>query len=73
MAYSLLNQFDRALDDFARALAWSRNPAAVYINRGDLYLKFGRQDLALADFRKACDLGDAVGCGLVQKATQGVR
>ena len=73
MAYSFIGQIDRALNDFAQALALGRNTAAVHFNRGNLYLKIGRRDLALADFQKACDLGFEPGCSMTRQMTPGLR
>ena len=60
--YSLSSQPENAFKDFNKAIALNQNFATAYVNRGNLYLKSGRKDLAFADFQRACALGDTLGC-----------
>jgi len=62
LAYLLMGRYDRALQDFNRAILLNENNAAIYVNRGKLHLRTGDQVRAAADFRKACELGDEGGC-----------
>ncbi len=34
----------------------------VYFNRGNIYMRTGKKDLAVSDFQKACVLGEKEGC-----------
>ena len=66
IAYKDKGEFNNAFLDFTRAL--SLNPDAlsyvvkIHIVRGDLYMKTGLRERALADYQKACDLGSETGC-----------
>jgi tetratricopeptide (TPR) repeat protein len=62
MAYKEKGQFDRALADLTSAIASDPGLASAYAGRGELYGMTGKTALALKDYRKACDLGDAAGC-----------
>ena len=64
--YALFGQYDRALEDYGRALALNPAFAEAYFNRGGLYSKAGQTELARADYQKACDLGYEQGCNALQ-------
>ena len=57
-----LGRPDMALDDFDRAIARKRDFARVYFHRGMLFRTMSDKDRAMADLRRACDLGYAAGC-----------
>jgi tetratricopeptide (TPR) repeat protein len=60
--YSFINQYNKAFEDYDRAIGLNQGNAKAYVQRGNLYLRTANKVLALADFRKACDLGDQEGC-----------
>ncbi len=41
----------------------------MYISRGAAYEKAGKKNLAIADYRKACDMGDKLSCHYLQTLT----
>ncbi len=52
-AYDLLGEYDKAIDDYTRAIELQRD-AGYYVNRGDLYLEEKKKyELAMADFEQA--------------------
>ena len=65
--------FDQAIKYFTQSITVDPEYADAYNNRGNLYWKLGRNDLALADFQKACNLGNEGGCRLANTLTQGSR
>jgi lipoprotein NlpI len=65
--YFHLGRYDEALDDLNRAIALDDKFDVAYINRGELYYRTGKTALANADFQKACDLGNAIGCKALQQ------
>lgn len=51
-----------AANYFSEAIELNPNSAVYYFNRGNSYLKMGNRPLAVADFKKSCDLGDKDAC-----------
>jgi hypothetical protein len=54
--------FDEALSDCQKALSLDKRNASAFNNRGLLYLKTGKSEMAKGDFGVACDEGLEVGC-----------
>ncbi len=65
--YFHLGRYDEALDDLNRAIALDDQFDVAYINRGELYYRTDKTALARADFQKACDLRNAIGCKALQQ------
>jgi tetratricopeptide (TPR) repeat protein len=61
-----LGQYDSALEDLTSALRFNKNFAGAYYNRGNVYLRTGKRELALRDFKQGCDLGDRRSCSALQ-------
>lgn len=53
---SNLGLFDRAVDDYTRALELDPANAAAYNNRGYAWRKLGRYDAAVADYTRSLEL-----------------
>ncbi len=51
---------------FSKAIELNQTYTNAYINRGNLYVRTGRNVLAMADFRKACDLKNERGCNALR-------
>jgi tetratricopeptide (TPR) repeat protein len=60
-AYDRLDREPQAVEAYNRALAQSPNFAEAYNNRGAAQQKLGRYGAALADYRRAAELGDSLG------------
>ena len=67
-AYNSKGQYDRAIEDFKKAIALDPNLVLAYNNRGIAYALSGNMGRAISDFQKACDLGFEMGCKNLQKA-----
>ncbi len=67
VAYASLKQYVRALEDFSRTLDLNQNDAAAYYSRGRVRLITGQKGPASKDFQKACELGYAGGCDMLQR------
>ncbi|HWI40228.1 MAG TPA: tetratricopeptide repeat protein [Verrucomicrobiae bacterium] len=61
-AYKEDEQLARALEDLGKAIALKPDYADAYNHRGAIHAVQGKGELAKADFRKSCDLGNAGGC-----------
>jgi len=66
LTFFFLGLYDNALDDLSRAIELNKNFSAAYFNRGNVYLRTGKRELALRDFQKGCALGDRRSCGALQ-------
>ena len=65
-AFSLTNNFPQATADLTQIITLYPDYAPAYHNRGVAYSWWGKKDEALADLRKACDMGYPPACdGLV--------
>jgi len=67
--FSKVRQFDKAVFNFDVALQLIQGgavndfgPELIYLYRGQAHLNSGHLELALKDFKKACDLGNGDGC-----------
>ena len=64
-----LGRYDRALEDFDRAIELNGDYAIAFINRGLVYRNKGLTDCAVADFRRALALKPDAGLrSYVEKA-----
>ena len=50
---------DKAITDFSKAILQDASQASAFHNRGLLYMKMDKRDLACRDFRSAAALGDS--------------
>jgi tetratricopeptide (TPR) repeat protein len=66
--YGQLGQFDRAIECFSITLYLNKDYDVAYMNRGKFYDKTGNRERAVADYQKACDLGNTNGCRALQRA-----
>ena len=66
VAYAMTGQYDKALEDYNRAIESNRDYSVAYYNRGRLFLNTGNKKLALTDFQKACTLGYENACHVLQ-------
>jgi Tfp pilus assembly protein PilF len=62
--------YNEALRDLDKAIELDKNDADSFINRGKIYGKLGKKELAIEDFRKACDMGSEEGCGALEAFEQ---
>lgn len=58
--YRLLEQYDRALEDFDRAFKLSPGNPIFYINRAEVWRVMGKDDQAIADATRAIQLDPAL-------------
>jgi tetratricopeptide (TPR) repeat protein len=68
LTYVWIGLFDKALEQFDKALLVDNNLGVAYYNRGRLYSKFGDTERASADYQKACDLGFENACRVLNQA-----
>lgn len=62
-ALSRKGMYYEAIDDYSKVIALNyKEYSKVYVDRGLVYLRIGKNESAIADFRKACDLGNDFGC-----------
>jgi tetratricopeptide (TPR) repeat protein len=59
-------RYDKALDDYNRAIQSNPKQAEGYGSRGELYLKIRKFENAYADFDRACKLGNEYSCNRLQ-------
>jgi tetratricopeptide (TPR) repeat protein len=62
MAMIKCSRQDRAIADYASAIAINPRYAAAYIDRGTAYQAKGNGDLAIADFTKAIEIARGLKC-----------
>lgn len=55
-AYDEIGQFNRAVQDYDRAVSLDPNDAAAFINRGVAYGNLGQYSLSLGDYDRAIEL-----------------
>jgi hypothetical protein len=56
-------KYYEAIDDYSKVITLNyQEYSKVYVDRGLVYLRIGKTESAIADFRKACDLGNDFGC-----------
>lgn len=62
-ALSRKGRYYEAIEDYSKVIALNyQEYSKVYVDRGLVYLKIGKTEPAIADFRKACGLGNDFGC-----------
>jgi len=64
--YSKKHDYAKAAEILGKAIVRKPSFADAYNGRGQALLKLGFLDLAMADFRKACDLGQECGCIMLE-------
>jgi hypothetical protein len=65
--FAARGQYYEAIEDYNKVIAWNyKEYSKVYISRGLTHLKVGQVEPAIADLKKACDLGDPFGCQALQ-------
>lgn len=57
IAYANIGKFDEAIEDYNRGIALKPKDPNIYLSRGVAYTK-----KAMADFRRACDMGSQFAC-----------
>jgi Tfp pilus assembly protein PilF len=57
LAYSRMGQFDKAVDDYTRAIALKHSYYIAYLNRGMAFNEMGQFDKAILDFDEAIAIG----------------
>lgn len=62
LAYGRMGQYDKAIEDFSKAIAMDPNYGKAYMNRGIAYAKSGNGKKAAADFAQCCNIGFDEGC-----------
>jgi protein O-mannosyl-transferase len=65
-AYCRMGQLDKAIDDYNKAIGLNQNDSQRFVDRGLVYLKLGQVQLSIADFNRACEMGDSFGCNAPQ-------
>jgi len=65
--YLKRKMYDRAIEDFNRDIIINPVNGQSYFSRGLAFFANGRLIRSLADYQKACDLGDSGGCKLLKK------
>jgi hypothetical protein len=66
-AFAIRGQYEKAIEDYDTVISLnSEEYSKAYIERGFTHLKAGRADLAIADLKKACSLGDNFGCNALR-------
>ena len=56
IAYAKLNKYERAIEDFSKAIALNPDDAEAYYNRGIAYAKLNKHERAIEDYGKAIAL-----------------
>ena len=61
-----MKQFQESLDDYDKAVQIDPQFAKAFYNRGFVYRDVEQPEQACTDWKKACELGFANGCGAVR-------
>lgn len=72
-AYYSREMYDRAIEDYNKALALDPEALATYNNRGMSYLRSNNLHMAVLDFKKACDSGIQAACKNLEMVVQGIK
>lgn len=62
--YAKKGQYEKAIEDFSKAIDLDPKYGKAYMNRGIAYAKSGNSDKAAADFAQCCNLGYKDGCAM---------
>ena len=65
LVYTILGQYQRAIEDYNEAIRIKPDYADAYYNRGVAYLLQGNKELGCPDAQKACELGN---CKILEMA-----
>jgi lipoprotein NlpI len=68
LSYLNMKQYDKALENYNKAIELKQDFDAAILNRGNLFFIIGNRTLSLADYRKACDLGNSRACEVLSLA-----
>jgi hypothetical protein len=73
LIFAEMRQFDKAIADYDHALALDQRGAENFVGRpfcflarGLAYLAIGQRVLAVSDLKRACELGNNIGCNELQ-------
>jgi|GEM_PF-3771313 len=66
-AYAHKGQYDKAIENYNKAIQLNPNLAEAYYNRGVAYKHKGQYDKAISDFQTACKRGCEEGCKVLQR------
>jgi tetratricopeptide (TPR) repeat protein len=70
LSYFNLHQYKSAMDSYDEAIALKPDFDSAYLNRGNLYIVAGDTQLAAADYRRACGLGNRNACEALRLAIE---
>src|SRR3989338_1100569 len=70
LKYDIDKDYDKAIEAFTKAIALKPDYAYAYTNRGVAYAVKGNKDRAISDYKKACDMGNELGCRNLQEISQ---
>jgi len=66
-AYDDLKQYNRAIQEFDKAIELDPGFAEAYYSRGIAYIVLGKVSQGCADVKKACELGFCMGLEFLNK------
>lgn len=66
ITYYKMKNYREAQKYFGKALSIDPGYAEAITGRGQAYLRQGKMEKALSDYRKACDMGDDTGCIMLE-------
>jgi len=65
--FAKTGRYYEAIDDYSKVIALNyKEYSKVFIQRGFVYTRIGYVGAAIADFEKACELGDKFGCNALE-------
>ena len=67
VAYFSKGQFDKAIEDFTKAIKMNPNFDVAYYNRGNAYYAKGQPIQVCSDLNYACQFGKAEVCDMYYK------
>ena len=73
LVFAKMHQFDKAISDYNTAIELDQygqksdvGREVYFLNRGLAYLEKAQQELAISDFKQACDMGSNKGCEIME-------
>jgi tetratricopeptide (TPR) repeat protein len=69
ITYYKKHQYQTSAQYFSRAIDIDPNYAQAVTGRGQAFLRSGKTERALSDFKKACDMGEDTGCTMLELLT----